>query len=117
NMTRRQKAAQTRRLIDISEYQGINIRGARIQQQRGVEIFGKDYETWTREQRRAAWEGFHELVERSNTSVSYGGVLAELKAASQDGSLSVVFYNKTVSDGMGGTKQVLAASIATTMSQ
>ena len=117
DMTKRQKAAQTRRLIDISEYQGINTKGARIQHQRGVDAFGPDYETWTKEQQSAAWEGFRDLADRSNSSMSSNQVLADIKAANLDGSLSVSFYNKTVTDGAGGKKQVLSAAVAPNLAQ
>lgn len=116
-MSRRQKAAQTRRLIDISEYQGINVRGARIQQQRGVDAFGTDYETWTKDQRAAAWDGFRDLADRSSTSLKSDQVLADVMAATREGSLSVSFYNKTVTDGAGGQKQVLSAAVAPSLTQ
>ena len=38
-------------------------------------------------------------------------------AANLEGSLSVSFYNKTVTDGMGGQKQVLSAVVAPSLTQ
>lgn len=115
NPTRRQKAALTRRLIDISKYQGINKAGAQKQLQRGVEAFGDDYAKWSPEQRSAAWEGFRELAERRNSTVSSDKLLAEITAASKEGSLKTAFYQRTEDDGRGGTRQVLAASVSTHM--
>lgn len=117
NPTKRQKAAQTRRLIEINNYQGITVKGARIQHQRGVEAFGPDYETWTKEQQAAAWEGFRDLADRMNTSLSSHQVLVDIKAATLHDTLKVSFFNKTVDDGRGGKKQVMAASVAPSLQE
>lgn len=117
DMTRRQKAAQTRRLIDISEFQGINTRGARIQLQRGIDAFGEDFDSWSKEQQSAAWDGFRELAARSNATMGSNQVLADIRAANIDGTLAVSFYTRTISDGRGGSRKVLSAAVATNMTQ
>ena len=110
--TTRSKAAQARRLIQISKYQGIDVKGAQKQHERGQKAFGGDYDTWTKEQQAAAWEGFRELSERSSSTMGSDLVLAELQAAAAEGSLQTAFYNQTVSDGAGGTRTVLRASVS-----
>lgn len=101
NATPRQKTAELRRLLEIGDYQGINIKGARLQESRGVEAFGDQYKDWTNQEKGAAWRGFNEYAQSLGSSVRSDKVLADFKEAVAEGSLSVQFYNVRVSNGRG----------------
>ena len=47
--TPRQKVAEVRRLMEISEYEGIDVKGAKKQISRGLEAFGDQYKDWDHE--------------------------------------------------------------------
>lgn len=109
NATHRQKTAELRRLLEISDYEGISVKGAKKQQQRGVEAFGDQYKDWTHEERGAAWQGFQDYARSLSSNVRSDQVLADIKAAVAEGTLSVSFYTKKVSDGKGGKRDELRA--------
>ena len=111
NMSRRAKARETRRLVEISRYQGTRLSGAREQHERGVAAFGDAYNTWTPEQRSAAWQGFRDLADREASSLSSSEVLATVSSAATDGTLKVSFYSATVSDGLGGTRTEVRSAV------
>lgn len=108
--TPRQKTAELRRLLDISEYQGIDIKGARKQEKRGVEAFGDQYRDWTNQEKGAAWEGFKEYAASLSSNVSSDRVLADFKEAVAEGVLSVQFYTVRVSNGRGDFYDELRAA-------
>ena len=111
NASARKQAAETRKLLKISDYQGIDTKGARLQQDRGRAAFGKEYDTWSPEQRGAAWEGFRAYADTANTSKKSDQVLAEFQAASANEKMEVRFAMRQESDGAGGTRERMVAVV------
>ena len=108
--TPRQKVAELRRLMEIEGYEGITVKGAKKQQQRGLDAFGDQYKDWTSEQKGAAWQGFEDYARSLSADYRSDKILADFKAAVAEGTLSVSFYTKKVSDGMGGKRDELRAT-------
>lgn len=109
NATPRQKTAELRRLLEIGDYEGIGIKGARKQEGRGIEAFGDQYKDWTNEEKGAAWQGFEDYARSLSVNYRSDQILADFKAAVAEGSLSVQFFTVEVSDGAGGKRDELRA--------
>ena len=116
NGTPRQKTAELRRLLEIGDYQGIDIKGARLQESRGVEAFGDQYKDWTNQEKGAAWQGFNEYAQSLSSSVRSDQVLADFKEAVAEGSLSVQFFSVRVSNGRGDFYDEMRASVRPNLS-
>ena len=111
NATPRQKTAELRRLLDISNYQGIDIKGARLQERRGIEAFGDQYKDWDNQEKGAAWQGFNDYAASLSSNVRSDQVLADFKEAVAEGTLSVQFYNVRVNNGRGGFYDEMRAAV------
>ena len=116
NATPRQKVAELRRLLEIGDYEGIDVKGARKQEDRGIEAFGERYAKWDHRKKSAAWEGFREYAESLGSSVRSDQVLADFKEAVAEGTLSTRFYFIRESDGRGGKKATLKAAVRPNLS-
>ena len=116
NATPRQKVAELRRLLEIGDYQGIDIKGARLQESRGVEAFGDQYKDWTSQEKGAAWQGFNEYAQTLSSNVRSDRVLADFKEAVAEGTLSVQFYTVRVSNGRGDFYDELRSTVRPNLS-
>ena len=116
NATPRQKTTELRRLLEIEGYEGITVKGANKQISRGLEAFGDQYKDWDHEHRGAAWQGFEDYARSLSADYRSDKILADFKAAVVEGTLSVSFYTKKVSDGMGGKRDELRATVRPNLS-
>lgn len=111
NPNLRTQTAELRRLLEIRDYQGISVKGADLQHSRGVAAFGEDYDNWTKDEQGAAWQGFRDLAEKENRTISSDLLLAEIKEAGSLKQLQISFYDVQENDGRGGTRMVKKASV------
>ena len=88
NPTRNQLASRAYELSRMAKWEGITVKGAEKEMQRGIKVFGDDYRGWTHEQRGAAWDQVNELSKE--WSVSSGEALATVSVILRD--QSAAFY-------------------------
>lgn len=89
-LTHQQLASFASRMQKISEFEGVTVKGAKEQEQRGRDLFGNAYVKMDDDDRAAVWEAVHKKV-RDDHSVGSGEALAEVKAMMNDQDITVTF--------------------------